>query len=195
MPLPRRAEHEIVARRAPGGLLQHLDVGHAVLGEEALFLGDDQRRGIGQRDEAEHRPWWSPARCLAAKAPRGKAARTAPTSAAAAVVFRHGAAGDAWCWRCLRHVQFPCLSGDRHSAGRRHKKTPPEPAAASRRSAERHQAERRRCPWSAPFRVHAAPVAIDRGNSYIAKAVPAPDNGALVPDLDCGFELQGKCRD
>ena len=30
------AEHEVVARRAPRGLLQHLDVGHAVLGENAL---------------------------------------------------------------------------------------------------------------------------------------------------------------
>ena len=30
-----------------------LHVGHAVLGEEALLLGDDQRRGIGQRDVAE----------------------------------------------------------------------------------------------------------------------------------------------
>ena len=55
MPLASRAEHEVVARRAPGGLLGDLDVGHAVLGEEALFLGDDQRRGIGQRDEAEDR--------------------------------------------------------------------------------------------------------------------------------------------
>ena len=56
MPLPSRAEHEVVARRAPGRLLQHLDVGHAVLGEEALLLGDDQRRGVGQRDVAEHAP-------------------------------------------------------------------------------------------------------------------------------------------
>ena len=50
-----RSEHEIVARRAPRGLLRHLDVGHAVLGEEALLPGDDQRRGIGERDEAERR--------------------------------------------------------------------------------------------------------------------------------------------
>ena len=47
------AEHQVVARGAPGGLLQHLDVGHAVLGEEAFLLGDHQRRGIGQRDVAE----------------------------------------------------------------------------------------------------------------------------------------------
>ena len=53
MPLPSRAEHEIVARRAPRRLLQHLGVGHAVLGEEALLLGDEQRAGIGERDEAE----------------------------------------------------------------------------------------------------------------------------------------------
>ena len=55
MPLPSRAEHEVVARRAPRGLLGDLDVGHAVLGEEALLLGDDQRRRVGQRDEAERR--------------------------------------------------------------------------------------------------------------------------------------------
>ena len=47
------AEHEVVAGRAPGGLLLHLDAGHAVLGEEALVLGDEQRAGIGERDEAE----------------------------------------------------------------------------------------------------------------------------------------------
>ena len=49
-----RAEHEIVARRAPRGLLLHLDVGHAVFGEDAFLLGDEQRRRVGQRDEAEH---------------------------------------------------------------------------------------------------------------------------------------------
>ena len=38
------AEHEVVARRAPRRLLQHFDVRHAVLGEEALLLGDEQRR-------------------------------------------------------------------------------------------------------------------------------------------------------
>ena len=47
------AEHEVVARGAPRRLLQHLDIGHAVLGEEALLLGDDQRRRVGERDEAE----------------------------------------------------------------------------------------------------------------------------------------------
>ena len=45
----------IVARRAPGRLLGDLDIGHAVLGEEALLLGDDERRGVGQRDVAEDR--------------------------------------------------------------------------------------------------------------------------------------------
>ena len=48
-----RAEHEVVARGAPRGLLLHLDIGHAVFGEDALLLGDEQRRRIGQRDEAE----------------------------------------------------------------------------------------------------------------------------------------------
>ncbi len=47
------AENEIVAQRAPRRLLQHFDARHAVLFKQALFLGDDQRRGIGQRDEAE----------------------------------------------------------------------------------------------------------------------------------------------
>ncbi len=49
----RAAEHQVVARRAPARLLQHLDIGHAMLGEEALLLGDDQRRSVGQGDEAE----------------------------------------------------------------------------------------------------------------------------------------------
>ena len=48
-----RAQHEVVARRAPGGLLLHFDIGHAVFGEDALLLGDEQRRGVRQRDEAE----------------------------------------------------------------------------------------------------------------------------------------------
>ena len=47
------AEHEVVAGGAPARLFQHLHVGHAVLGEEALFLGDEERAGIGERDEAE----------------------------------------------------------------------------------------------------------------------------------------------
>ena len=47
------AEHEIVARRAPRGLLQHLDARHAVFREEAFLLGDEQRRRVGERDEAE----------------------------------------------------------------------------------------------------------------------------------------------
>lgn len=38
-----RAEHQIVAGRAPGGLLHHLDLGHAVLVEQTLLFGDDQR--------------------------------------------------------------------------------------------------------------------------------------------------------
>jgi hypothetical protein len=48
-----RAQHQVVARGAPGRLLEHLDLGHAVLLEEALLVGHEQRRGIGQRDEAE----------------------------------------------------------------------------------------------------------------------------------------------
>ena len=47
------AEHEVVARRAPRGLLLDLDVGHAMFGEEALLLGDEERRRVGQGDEAE----------------------------------------------------------------------------------------------------------------------------------------------
>ena len=48
-----RAQHQIVARGTPGGLLDDLDVGHAVLGEDALLLGNEQRRGIRQSDVAE----------------------------------------------------------------------------------------------------------------------------------------------
>ncbi len=47
------AEHEIVARRTPGGLLQNLDVRHAVFGEQALFRRNDERGGIGKRDKAD----------------------------------------------------------------------------------------------------------------------------------------------
>ncbi len=50
----RAAQHEIVARGAPGRLLGHLHIGDAVLGEETLFLGDNQRRGVDERDVAEH---------------------------------------------------------------------------------------------------------------------------------------------
>src|SRR5205823_1749382 len=50
-----RTEHQVVTRRAPGGLLQDLDFRHAVLLEEALLVGDEKRRGIRQRDEAELR--------------------------------------------------------------------------------------------------------------------------------------------
>jgi hypothetical protein len=48
-----RAQHQIVARGAPRRLLLHVDVGHAVFGEQTLILGDEQRTGIAQRDEAE----------------------------------------------------------------------------------------------------------------------------------------------
>ncbi len=58
------AEHEIVARRAPGRLFRHLDVGQAVLGEETLLLGDDQRRRVGERDIAERRLCGLQARAL-----------------------------------------------------------------------------------------------------------------------------------
>ncbi len=47
------AEHEVVAGRPPGRLLQHFDIGEPMLLEEALFLGDDQRCGIGPAHEAE----------------------------------------------------------------------------------------------------------------------------------------------
>ena len=47
------AEHEIVPRGAPGGLLLHVGVRHAVFGEQALVLGHEQGAGIAQRDEAE----------------------------------------------------------------------------------------------------------------------------------------------
>ncbi len=49
----RRAEHQVVAGGAPGRLLEYLDLGHPVFGEEALLGGDEQRRGVGQGDKAE----------------------------------------------------------------------------------------------------------------------------------------------
>ncbi len=48
-----RSQHQIVTGGAPRRLLLHLDIGHAVFGEDALLLGDKQRRSVGQRDEAE----------------------------------------------------------------------------------------------------------------------------------------------
>ena len=50
------AEHEVVAGGAPACLLQHLRLGQAVLGEDALLLGHEERRRVGQRDEAELGP-------------------------------------------------------------------------------------------------------------------------------------------
>ena len=43
-PVGLAAEHEIVASGAPGCLLGDVDIRHAVLGKEASFLCDDQRR-------------------------------------------------------------------------------------------------------------------------------------------------------
>jgi len=42
----RPAKHEVVAGCTPGCLLGHIDVGKAMLFEQAFFLGNDQRRGI-----------------------------------------------------------------------------------------------------------------------------------------------------
>ena len=105
MPLPSRAEHEVVARRAPRGLLLHLDVGHAVLGEEALLLGDEQRRRVGQRDEAEIGLGdLGPAAC-ATCAPNGNCVATAASKRARAGGLEKRAPADAapWSscsWRC-----------------------------------------------------------------------------------------------
>ena len=64
-----------------------LHVGQAVLGEDALFLGDDQRRGVGERDVAELRALVTSGPAAAcANAPAGKAAFTADISAAVAAV-------------------------------------------------------------------------------------------------------------
>src|SRR6267143_1578437 len=52
MPLPSEPSTRL-SRVAPRGLLHHLDAGHAVFGKEALLLGDEQRRRVGERDEAE----------------------------------------------------------------------------------------------------------------------------------------------
>ena len=49
------AERHVVARRAPARLLGDVHVGQAVLGEEPFFLGNDQWRGVGERDVAEAR--------------------------------------------------------------------------------------------------------------------------------------------
>ena len=48
-----RAEHEVVASSAPGSLLLHFHVGHAVFRKHAFLLGHEKRRGIRQRDKAE----------------------------------------------------------------------------------------------------------------------------------------------
>ena len=141
MPLLSRAEHEVVARRAPRRLLGDLDVGHAVLGEEALLLGDDQRRGIDQRDVAEdrlrHLRARPPARCARRT---GNCVCTAPSSAAVpAVAFRKRAAADAGrsCWfRSFGHsssdVLFASISGR------------PAPASAAPPATKKPQPEARR---------------------------------------------------
>ena len=49
----RAPEHQIVPRRTPGGLLHHIDIGHAKFGEQPFLLGDDQWRGVDKRDIAE----------------------------------------------------------------------------------------------------------------------------------------------
>ena len=54
MPFPSEPSTRL-SRVAPHDACLNLDVGHAVLGEHALFLCDKQRRGIGERDEAEQR--------------------------------------------------------------------------------------------------------------------------------------------
>ena len=66
----RAAEHEIVARRRPGGLLDDLDILQSVFVEDALFLGDDEWRRVRQRDVAE-----LDARDLGSRALREHAAR------------------------------------------------------------------------------------------------------------------------
>ena len=48
-----RTERHIVPRRAPARLLFDRHVWDAVFGEEALLLGNDQRRRVGERDKAE----------------------------------------------------------------------------------------------------------------------------------------------
>src|SRR6185436_9161549 len=79
-----RAEHHVVARRAPRGLLGDLGVRQAVLVEQLFFLGDDQRRGIGERDEAQlHLLGLRTSRL--GEAPDGSAVRAAPSKAAVAV--------------------------------------------------------------------------------------------------------------
>ena len=57
-----RSQPQVVPQGAPGRLLGHLHIGHAMLGEEALLLGDDQRRCVGERDVTEN--------CLADLRPR-----------------------------------------------------------------------------------------------------------------------------
>ena len=47
------AQLQVVAGHSPGGLLLELHSGHALLEEEALFLGDDQGGRIGEGDEAQ----------------------------------------------------------------------------------------------------------------------------------------------
>ncbi len=57
-----------------------------MLGEDALLLGDDQRRGVGERDVAELRALDLGSAAACANAPAGKAAFTADISAAVAAV-------------------------------------------------------------------------------------------------------------
>ena len=55
-PAPVTAQNQVVARTAPARLLGHVDFGHAVLGEVAPLLCDDQGGGVGQGDVPEFDP-------------------------------------------------------------------------------------------------------------------------------------------
>ena len=70
-----RAQPQVIAQRAPRRLLDDLHIRHAVLGEETLLLGDDQRRCIGQRDVAELAPCSPRARTPARRRRPGRRSR------------------------------------------------------------------------------------------------------------------------
>ena len=136
-----RAQHQIVTRGAPGGLLHHFHIRHAVFGEEPLLLGHDQRRGIGERDEAENGAgclWPSPL----CKGAGGKGRLHSPGKGGGGGGLQQGAAAEAGCGDAHRVCPLLC-PGSSVFPGAQNKKR--RPVTARGKGGSRLQTKRRRC--------------------------------------------------
>ena len=90
MPLPSDPRTRLSRVVPQDACFVHLDVRHAVLGEEALLLGNEQRRGVDQRDEAEIGFRSPPGRrpCATCTPPRKLDFTAAKSAAVPALVLR-----------------------------------------------------------------------------------------------------------